>query len=147
MRRVVVAVDGDGRSFVSSDEIVPDSGRIWTAERGNLAGWLEAVGPDQIYRPAQPPVNGAFWYLSELPPRKGMQPATDAPPGMDQRGFHVTKTTDLIYILSGQVLLDLDHSTVELTAGDAVVLQAANHAWRNPSDEPVRFLDVLMSEE
>jgi quercetin dioxygenase-like cupin family protein len=66
---------------------------------------------------------------------------------MDHRGFHVTRTTDLIYILSGRVLLDLDASTVELGTGDAVVLQAANHAWRNPTDERVRFLDVLMSEE
>jgi hypothetical protein len=30
-------------------------------------------------------------------------------------------------------------------AGDLVVLQAANHAWRNPGEAPVRFLDVLVS--
>jgi mannose-6-phosphate isomerase-like protein (cupin superfamily) len=147
MRRVVVAVDGDGKSFVASDEVIADAGRIWTADRRNLKDWLDAVDPDHVYRPAQPLMNGAFWYLSELPAGKGMRPAADASPGIDERGFHVTKTTDLVYILSGRALLDLDRSTVELGAGDAVVLQAATHAWRNPTSEPVRFLDVLMSEE
>jgi mannose-6-phosphate isomerase-like protein (cupin superfamily) len=146
MRRVVVAVDAHGESFVASDESVADTGLIWTADRRNLASWLAALDLDQVYRPAQPPVNGALWFLSELPPGKGMH-ETPAVPGMDHRGFHVTKTTDLIYILSGRAQLCLDRSTVELAVGDAVVLQAASHAWRNPTAEPVRFLDVMISEE
>lgn len=147
MRLVVVAVDRQGSSFVASDETVADTGRIWTADRRNIQAWLDAVDSEQVFRPAQPPVNGALWYLSELPPGKGMQPAAQASAGMDQRGFHVTKSTDFIYILSGRAILDLDSASVEVSTGDAIVLQAANHAWRNPADEPVRFLDLLMSEE
>lgn len=145
MRRVVVAVDESGKSFVAADENIPDTGRIWSADPADIKGWLDAIDPARVYGPAQPPAGGALWYLSELPPGKGMDPVPESGRGMDSRGFHVTKTTDFIYILAGTVLLDLDHDSVELSAGDAVVLQAANHAWRNPTTEPARFLDLLMS--
>jgi Uncharacterized conserved protein, contains double-stranded beta-helix domain len=144
VRRVVVAVDGSGKSYVFSDEKIPETGLLFRADPERIRAWLDAIDPADVYRPAQPPEGGALWYLSELPPGKGMT-ATSAADGMDERGFHVTKTTDFIYILSGRVLLDLDRDTVELAAGDAVVLQAANHAWRNPTTEPARFLDLLMS--
>lgn len=147
MRRVVVAVDADGESFVASDEEVADTGLLWAADPQNTRAWLDAIDPGRVFTPAQPPPGGATWYLSELPPRKGMELLNDPPPGMDERGLHVTKTIDFIYILGGMVVLDLDRCSVELKAGDAVVLQAANHAWRNPTDEPVRFLDLLVSGE
>lgn len=145
MRRVVTAVDGSGKSFVAVDEQIPDTGRLFSFDPAAIQGWVDAIDPARVYQPAQPPAGGALWYLSEIPPGKGMEPDPDRGPGMDARGFHVTRTTDFVYILAGTVLLDLDHGTVELSAGDAVVLQAANHAWRNPTTEPARFLDLLMS--
>lgn len=145
MRRVVVAVDESGASFVASDEEIPDTGRLWAADPAAVRGWVDAIDPARVYAPAQPPSGGALWYLSELPPGKGMNTAQPAGNGMDSRGFHVTKTTDFIYILAGTAVLDLDRDSVELGAGDAVVLQAANHAWRNPTADPVRFLDLLMA--
>jgi mannose-6-phosphate isomerase-like protein (cupin superfamily) len=142
---VVVAVDPDGKSFLASDEAIPDAGRIWAVDPETAKAWVAAIDPDRVYQPVQPPSRGAFWYLIELPPGKNMQPETALPTGMDERGFHVTTTTDLVFILSGRVLLDLDRCTVDLGAGDAVVLQAAHHAWRNPWPEPVQFLDVLIA--
>jgi mannose-6-phosphate isomerase-like protein (cupin superfamily) len=140
VRRVVTAVDGSGKSFVASDEEIADTGRLWSADPADIRGWLDDIDPEQVYEPAQPPPGGALWYLSELPPGKGMNPTRGSDPG-----FHVTRTTDFVYILSGSVLLDLDHGSVELSTGDAVVLRAGNHAWRNPTTEPARFLDLLMS--
>jgi mannose-6-phosphate isomerase-like protein (cupin superfamily) len=145
VRRVVVAGGEDGRSRIASDEQVPDIGLVWTASPANLRAVMETVDPGRVYSPAEPPPGGALWFLSEIPPGKGMAPLTDSPPGMDVRGFHVTRTVDLVYILSGTLLLDVDEHSVKLGTGDAVVLQGANHAWRNPTDEPARFLDVLMS--
>lgn len=147
MRRVVVAVDEDGLSIVASDEEIPDTGRIWSHDPKSTLQILEAIDPAAVYRPAQPPPSGVSWYLSEMPPGKGMESVVDPPPGMDAHGFHVTKTVDFIFMLSGSVLLDLDRVTVELGPGDAVVLQAGSHAWRNPTSEPARFLDVLVSGE
>ncbi|MCV7231860.1 cupin domain-containing protein [Mycobacterium branderi] len=142
---MVVAVDADGKSFVASDETIPDTGCLWIDDPKTNQAWLDTIDAQRIFRPAQPPVGGAAWYLSELPARKGMQSDDNAAPGMDSRGFHVTKTVDFVFILRGTVLLDLDRDTVELNGGDAVVLQGANHAWRNPTDGPARLLDVLMS--
>jgi len=144
VRRVVAAVDVNCESFVASDEAIPDTGLVWTADPTEIRGWIGAIDPERVFRPAQPPLGGASWYISELPAGKGMQNNADHPPEMDVRGFHVTKTVDFIYVLSGTVVLDLDRESIELNGGDAVVLQAARHAWRNPTHEPARFLDVLM---
>jgi mannose-6-phosphate isomerase-like protein (cupin superfamily) len=144
LRRVVAAVGVNGKSYVASDEAIPDTGLVWTSDPKDNQACFDAIDSERIFRPAQPPPGGASWYLSELPAGKGMQREDDHPPGMDALGFHVTKTVDFIYVLSGTVILDLDRDTVELRAGDTVVLQAVNHAWRNPTDEPARLLDLMM---
>ena len=64
---------------------------------------------------------------------------------MDERGFHVTRTIDVVYMLAGSVVLDLDDGSVELGTGDVAILQAPNHAWRNPTNDPARFIDVMIS--
>jgi hypothetical protein len=46
----------------------------------------------------------------------------------NERGFHVTKTIDSVYVLDDGLVLDLDRGSADLIAGDLVVLQAANHA-------------------
>jgi mannose-6-phosphate isomerase-like protein (cupin superfamily) len=147
VRRVVVASDENGQSFVAADEEIAGSGRLWDLDPAQAKQWLGAVDPGQVYRPAQPPAGGATWWLSQLPPGKGTVPLADPPPGMDAREFHVTKTTDFVFVLSGSATLDLDRGHVVVGPGDAVVLQAASHAWRNPGDVPVRFLDVMISGE
>jgi mannose-6-phosphate isomerase-like protein (cupin superfamily) len=144
---VVAAVDVDGKSYVASDEAIADTGLLWTANPKDNQVWVDKIDVEHIFRPAQPPSGGAGWYLSELPAGKGMQRDEALSNGMGARGFHVTKTVDFVYILRGTVVLDLDRDSIELSSGDAVVLQAANHAWRNPTNEPARFLDVLMSRE
>ena len=64
---------------------------------------------------------------------------------MDDRGFHVTRSIDYIYVLDGEVILDLEEDRVVLKPGDLVVQQATKHAWRNSTDKPARFIDVLTS--
>jgi quercetin dioxygenase-like cupin family protein len=48
-------------------------------------------------------------------------------------GLHITRTIDFDYVVAGTVHCILDDETVELSAGDFIILQAARHAWRNPS--------------
>jgi quercetin dioxygenase-like cupin family protein len=63
----------------------------------------------------------------------------------DNPGMHTTVTIDFEYVISGRVVLELDDgATVELGPGDTVVQNGTRHAWRNPFDEPVTLLVVLV---
>lgn len=149
MRRVVTSVDQEGRSFVLSDEEIADHGGIWTVGADD-APWAAAIPDEQIFSKVQPARGGAYWAVGGYAPRTrsgGMVEGEPPPPGMDADGFHVTKTIDLIMMLEGTLILELDLDQVELHPGDVVVLQAGRHAWRNPSDAPTRFLDVLIATE
>ena len=66
-------------------------------------------------------------------------------PGVDADGFHQTDTVDYVFILDGDVTLELDDSSVVLHPGDCVVQRATNHAWRNHGDTPIRLLAVMVA--
>jgi uncharacterized cupin superfamily protein len=58
--------------------------------------------------------------------------------------MHRTRTVDYAIIMSGEIDMMLDDSTVHLKAGDVVVQQATNHAWINRSGAPCRVAFILM---
>jgi quercetin dioxygenase-like cupin family protein len=57
---------------------------------------------------------------------------------------HATVTIDLLVVLAGEVLLDLDQGAVVLRAGDTIVQDGAAHAWRSCSPEPATVAVVLL---
>lgn len=146
MRRVITSVDAEGRSYVQSDEQIEAKGVFWTADPKDFGPMVEAIDPDTVLKHVQPPPRGVNWAFVEYQPGAGMRAFTRPEPAqMDERGFHVTQTIDFIYVIEGGVVLDLDLDSVELNTGDIVALQAGRHAWRNPTDHVVRFIDVLVS--
>src|SRR5262249_57500800 len=58
--------------------------------------------------------------------------------------MHRTRTIDYAVVLSGEIDMMLDDSTVHVKTGDVVIQQATNHAWINHGKEPCRILFVLM---
>jgi mannose-6-phosphate isomerase-like protein (cupin superfamily) len=145
MRRVICDVNDKGESFVASDEEIPDSGHLWTSDPATTQAWIDSIDPETAFKLVQPPPRGVYWVLAQLPPGHGMAPAKSDHEGMDERGFHVTRTIDFIYVLEGEIILELTLDSVELNKGDIVVQQATPHAWKNPTDHPVRFIDVVVS--
>jgi quercetin dioxygenase-like cupin family protein len=83
-----------------------------------------------------PPDNGTQFGVVEFPPFDAGHPA---PPL-----WHRTRTVDYVVVISGEIDLMLEDSTVHLEAGDTVVQQATNHAWVNRGKETCRLLFVLM---
>jgi uncharacterized cupin superfamily protein len=61
----------------------------------------------------------------------------------DEAFFHMTNTLDLIYVLDGDITLQMEDGEVLLHPGDCVVQRGTNHAWRNRSATPVRLLGVM----
>jgi mannose-6-phosphate isomerase-like protein (cupin superfamily) len=65
------------------------------------------------------------------------------PPGAAEIRHHHQKAQQFFYILSGEVLLEVEGQTALLGPGSGMrVLPGKRHHIRNPSSVPVRFLVV-----
>lgn len=63
----------------------------------------------------------------------------------DHPGFHQSNTIDLVYVLSGEAVVDLDDGkTVRLSAGDSLVQNGVRHNWHNPETEPLVLLMTMI---
>jgi len=147
MRRIVTGVNGAGRSYVVSNDAVAQTGfsAIWETDPKLIRNWIAGIDPERAARTIEPPPGASRWVLAQIPPeeddreRRGAQPV----PGLDERGFHTTRTVDYDLVLQGPLILDLDEESVDLETGDLVVQQATRHAWRNPGKRPAKLLAVL----
>jgi mannose-6-phosphate isomerase-like protein (cupin superfamily) len=65
------------------------------------------------------------------------------PPGAAEIRHHHTKAQQFFYIVSGEVLMEVEGKTMLLPAGSGIrVLAGTRHQIRNPSSSPVRFLVI-----
>ena len=78
-----------------------------------------------------PPPNGTRVTVIDFPPNK---------PGV----MHRTETIDYVFVLSGEIDMDMDESSVKMKAGDVMVQRGTNHSWVNRSDKPARLAFVLV---
>jgi mannose-6-phosphate isomerase-like protein (cupin superfamily) len=106
-----------------------------------------------------PPDNGTKFRVVEFPPLDAATEAKMEPNFLHKsvgekapaRGvpvthplMHRTRSLDYAVVLSGEIDMMLDETSVHLKPGDTVVQQATNHAWINRGKEPCRILFVLM---
>jgi mannose-6-phosphate isomerase-like protein (cupin superfamily) len=65
------------------------------------------------------------------------------PPGAAEIRHHHTKAQQFFYILSGEVLMEVEGETTLLRAGSGIrILPGKHHQVRNPSSGAVRFLVI-----
>lgn len=82
--------------------------------------------------------------IGTSPPANGTRFAViDFPPG-NPAIMHRTETIDYVVVLSGEIDMDMDDSTVTLKAGDVMVQRGTNHAWANRGTERARLAFVLI---
>jgi quercetin dioxygenase-like cupin family protein len=85
--------------------------------------------------------------LGTAPPANGTRFAViDFPPGNSGR-MHRTETIDYVIVISGEIDMDMDESTVHLRAGDVMVQRGTNHAWANRGTSRARVAFVLIDAE
>lgn len=143
MKRVVTAINDDGRSYVASTEELDSAATmlIWSYRPEEVASVLAEM-PENV-----PTFKGdgagriLGWSHAVFAPRSVT--AYDGGPGSDEGGFHTTRSVDFVVILQGQITLALDEGTALLQAGDLVVQQATRHAWRNESSAPATMLALV----
>jgi quercetin dioxygenase-like cupin family protein len=78
-----------------------------------------------------PPANGSRFIVMEFQPGIASE-------------MHRTETIDYIAVLSGEIEMEMDDSTVKLRAGDVMVQRGTHHAWINRGKEPARLAIVLL---
>ena len=139
MRCIVTGHDGEGRSYVVSDERVSGSfPNVFRTTGDDPFG----AGPEPVPRELlptdspqlEPAVGGANFHFVTLPPTP-----PDAP-----LGWHRTETVDMNVMLGGELVLVLDNEEVTVHPGDVVIQRNTMHAWRNPTSEPVYWVAVLV---
>ena len=166
VRRVVTGLDASNKAVVLFDSRVT----LNPGGSGNPAAnlWITDSSPTALSFKddnaakrigLSPPDNGTAIRVVEFPP---LDPAAEAK--MDPnfmmkvvgdhapaKGLpvkhplmHRTRTVDYAVILSGEIDMMLDETTVHVKAGDVVIQQATNHAWVNRGTQPCRILFVLM---
>jgi quercetin dioxygenase-like cupin family protein len=169
VRRVVTGHTAEGKSFFASDtevegieaslmpglEMLP----VWGADEPPT---FPDDGSPAQFRTVFPTLGGFRYWIFVVPPAfvpseeaseetlaAGMAEMEEKFPGLlatfdpDEPGMHQHVTVDLLYVLSGEIVLELDNGReAQLRAGDTVVQSGTRHAWRNRSLEECRLLVV-----
>jgi quercetin dioxygenase-like cupin family protein len=138
-RRVVTGHDADGRAVVQIDEMVKNQAStrpgatacvVWTTE-----GFpVDNNGKDDagLRRTGTTLENGTVFRLLELAP--GASPRN-----------HRTDSIDYGVVMSGEIDMELDGSSVHLKAGDVLVQRGTMHNWVNRGSEPCVIAFVLIA--
>lgn len=167
VRRIVTGLDASGRSVALFDSELPlkaqapgrpKSVNLWATFQSpaNLSS-TDAV----LMMPPRlpPPDDGTKFQIAEFPPTTAAQdaklpidtmmkvvgnlvPKKGRPPR--DPAMHRTRTVDYAIVLSGEMDMLLDDSTIHVKAGDVIIQQATNHAWVNHGTQPCRIMFVLM---
>jgi uncharacterized protein (TIGR02246 family) len=167
VRRVVTGHTEDGRPAVLSDEELPDLRMdlfpgctfrpLWGTDA--VPATSDPTGPPRTWFPPVGGVRVALSGIDAFPPtlpedldmdaarRQAVATIPDmlAPFDPDGSGRHRTDTVDVVIVVEGAVVLELDDGTkTALHAGDVVVQQGTGHTWHPQPGAPMRLVSVLV---
>lgn len=165
IRRVVTGHSESGKAIVISDlkvdplklDMLPgrEFTTLWAADKaaqhpdnGTMQNGLEWFPPPSGYRffhwvvPAkgtEPP--------KQKTPEEGLKEVNENLPGFmqyfepDNPGMHTSHTVDFLYLISGEITLELDDGIeIDFKAGDTIVQNGTRHRWHNKGDIPAVFI-------
>jgi mannose-6-phosphate isomerase-like protein (cupin superfamily) len=169
IRRVVTGQNAEGKSVFMSDEDVAgyrptllpgyEFHQIWGSD-DRVPLPTDGTRPDApLYFP---PVAGfRFAFFTVAPASEQLEAGTDIAaalaefeamlPGMaehiepDNPGMHTTDTIDFGFVVSGEVVLELDDGAeTVLRAGDTYIQNGTRHRWINRGDVPAVLVVSLV---
>lgn len=168
LRRVVTAIDPQGRSFFLEDG-EPSATKTVEGRPGYRSTnvWRTIGSPTPVnaadstldHAGVMPPAGGTVLRVIDFPPRpadpeEARRQATaslnnlfpDA--GHDQShakaGMHLTCTVDYAIVLTGAITAIMDDGETALNAGDILIQRGTNHAWENRTDKMTRVAFILV---
>jgi hypothetical protein len=169
VRRIVIANDAHGRSYIAADGPAP-AVQIMQGREGyrNNNLWRTVGSPAQVtapdstleHRGVLPPPRGTVLRLIDIPPEPkdpeeqlrltkavfaAMFPDAHHNPGdVRHPGMHVTATIDYAIVLQGELVAILDEGETLMRAGDVLIQRGTNHSWANRSDSIARIAFILI---
>jgi hypothetical protein len=165
-RRIVTGHSPTGHAIIASETEVDDV-TVAIAPNAKLnvvwGGDSAPVFPDDGSLPQFstyfPPIGGFRFVLFTVLPQSSvtsskpldmeaaLKEAEEKFPGLlshmelDNPGMHRSDTIDLVYVVSGEIWLELDNALeVRLCAGDTLVENGTRHAWHNRGLEPCHMV-------
>lgn len=164
IRRIVTGHDAHGKAVVLSD------GPATNVTHRKIGGFVSTVlwavdespadvstSTDRADRPVAlgPLPNAAVFRVVDFPPAEHDRPQqTDMasemgagvhnPAAPSHPFMHRTRSIDYVLIVSGEIDMLLDDSSVHMKAGDMMVQQATNHAWVNRGTEVCRVAFIMI---
>ncbi|MBI3636077.1 MAG: cupin domain-containing protein [Candidatus Rokubacteria bacterium] len=139
VRRVITGHDGNGRAIVKIDEISKNVfvGRpgatvcnVWTTE--GFPANNDGDADDGARKVGTTLANGTIFRILEFAP--GLAPRN-----------HRTDSIDYIVVMSGEIDMELDDTSVHLKAGDVMVQRGTIHNWINRGTAPCVLAVVLVA--
>ena len=105
--------------------------QTWFPPAGGFRFGLVTLPPDAEASNLEMPIDAAFAdFRQKLP---GMLETMEP----ENPGMHTSDTIDFVYIVSGEIWLDLEDGTpTRLSTGECVIQNGTRHAWRNISSDP-----------
>jgi quercetin dioxygenase-like cupin family protein len=155
VRRVVTALDDQGRSVVAIDDVSPHVScqansdlfvvtQLWRTTSTPADNTGPAVDLPSEALPVAPPKNGSVFRTVEFPPDSVWRAPGAEGEEMARRQIHATPSTDYCIVLSGEIYAVLDAQETRLSAGDVLIQRGTNHAWSNRSGESCVVAFVLI---
>ena len=138
VRRVITGHDASGKAIVKIDEVSKNlsSGRpgatacnVWTTDGFPVNN--DGAADDGLRKVGTTLANGTVFRI------------IDFAPGVARR-MHRTDSIDYIVVISGEIDMELDDSTVHLSAGDVMVQRGTIHNWVNRGTESCILAVVLI---
>jgi quercetin dioxygenase-like cupin family protein len=145
IRRIITGHDGSNAAKVIKDGPATNSKNPGPGVVSTLI-WCTDRSPADISVGEDVEDVGARILGTAPPPRGSRFAIIDFPPG-NSPAMHRTDTIDYVIVLSGEIEMDMDDSTVKLKAGDVMVQRGTNHAWANRSKERARVAFILLDAE
>lgn len=172
IRNVITGHDAHGKAVVVNDQLVDglqldlmpgfEFHMLWSSAR--LPNFPDN-GQPQPSPSYFPPPGGARFLVFTIPGER-LPPSAEIDideaesqadyllPGLlsvmekSNPGMHRSETIDFVYVLEGEIILELDggNETV-LSAGQSVVQNGTRHAWRNRSGKNCRLLVCMVGAE
>jgi hypothetical protein len=173
VRRIVTAINKDGKSFIREDGGAnPNAVRQNAARPGFVVSnlWATAGTPAPLncedlsptIKGIMPPARGTVIKTIDYPPhsKERAEAEKSAPAfissgghseagvrriaGARHPGMHETDTIDYAIVLFGEMVALVDDGEVVMKAGDVLIHRGTSHAWENRKPEPARILFVLV---
>ena len=169
IRRIVTGHDAKGKAVVLSDGPASNvtfrkvggfvSTVLWATDEtpADISGTADRADREV---PLAPRPNSAVLRIVDFPPAtperlKDANMAREMGSGVhvpDKTAephpfMHRTRSLDYALIMSGEIDMLLDDSSVHVKAGDVVIQQGTNHAWVNRSQDVCRIAFIMIDAE